>query len=719
TITGPKQLSTPPGHSALELSFKNEKRLENSSQISFLNQIEKPPAIVIANQSGTSGLMLAGREMSGTSEIRSSLFSEEGGGFGYLSVDNTDGTILVPQGSPLSFQAGGSLALKATNVEILSSITIPGGTLSAIAYNYSPFLYAEQLALEELIGKPAPSIVDGQGVIRVGPSVALSAVGTQYDERLTSVLVSNTRRVLDGGSISLEGYSVLMDSSSSIDASGGLGMSARGKLSKGVGGSISILAGKDPLLNTSSGGRIQLPGILQAYSATKGGSLKIQTPEILLTGKAGDRPVVSQGTRLVLSPDFFTQGGFTDFSLVGVSLAGSENPTVEVAPDTSIHPVAATLGYSRNSNRNGQIAFEPRTLPEGVRSPASLSLEAKGFDDASTSDKIEAIGSMVVGAGSTIQTDPLGKIGLKAQTLEVFGTLNAPAGKISLQADSKFPLSPDAALSNANALITLHLAPSARILAQGTTIFSPDPYGRRTGQVLSGGAIALKGNIVAESGAVLDVSGASDQLDFHPLRLDPTLRPTVGAGLTRTPWGQQAIRVQVDSNGGAIQLQGSQMLLSDATLLGQAGGPSATGGFLSVSSGVFLIQTGADINFIVNQSGRVISSQNSNLGIGKPVLDADGSVIRGMGYFVADQFINGGFDSLDLGNEYFDAASVPFGGNIEFQGPVAIKASGAIRLAAGGVISAAGAVNLTASYVSIGQGFRPPVNPGDIFVPFK
>ena len=115
-------------------------------------------------------------------------------------------------------------------------------------------------------------------------------------------------------------------------------------------------------------------------------------------------------------------------------------------------------------------------------------------------------------------------------------------------------------------------------------MFTPDRYKRLTGQVLPGGTISLIGNIVAEQGALLDVSGASDKLDIHPSRLGANLRPSANSGLTTTPWGRQSIRLQLDSNGGAIRLQGSQMLLSDATLRGFAGGPSAIGGILSVSS---------------------------------------------------------------------------------------------------------------------------------------
>jgi hypothetical protein len=237
--------------------------------------------------------------------------------------------------------------------------------------------------------------------------------------------------------------------------------------------------------------------------------------------------------------------------------------------------------------------------------------------------------------------------------------------------------------------------------------------------VLAGGTINLKGNIVAEQGAMVDVSGTTNRLDIHPSRLGGAIRPSASTGLTSKPWGQQSIRVQVDSNGGAIALQGSQMLLSDATLRGFAGGSSAIGGLLSVSSGAFLIESGADTNLIVSQSGKVIDPTNTTLGVGLPVLGPDGNPLTGSGFFTANTFTTGGFDSLDLGFEYFASASVPYGGNIEFKGPIAITAPGAIRLAGGGVITADDHVALNGSYVAIGQEFRPPLHPNDTFIPFK
>jgi hypothetical protein len=102
-----------------------------------------------------------------------------------------------------------------------------------------------------------------------------------------------------------------------------------------------------------------------------------------------------------------------------------------------------------------------------------------------------------------------------------------------------------------------------------------------------------------------------------------------------------------------------------------------------------------------------------------------------MGYFAADRFQQGGFASLDLGFKFLpDASPVPYGGNVEFVGPVSISASGSLRVAGGGIIRANSSVNLSASYIAVGQeiaranavglDYPAPLNPSDpAFVAFQ
>jgi hypothetical protein len=236
--------------------------------------------------------------------------------------------------------------------------------------------------------------------------------------------------------------------------------------------------------------------------------------------------------------------------------------------------------------------------------------------------------------------------------------------------------------------------------------------------VRPGGTISVSGNIVASAGAVLDVSGTSGTFDVHPSTLGNAgaVKVPLNSGLTAPLWNLRTVPLSSDSNGGTIDLQGSRMLFTDATLIGRAGGGTATGGMLSIFSGRYALdntQTSADTNLIVTQDGLTIPATNANPQVGTAMLGSTGTVLTGMGYFAANRFLDGGFDSLDLGAKYVGASPVSFGGNLEFQGPVSIAARGKLRVAAGGVIRADSAVALTAKYIALGQIFTAPLHPDD------
>jgi len=139
-------------------------------------------------------------------------------------------------------------------------------------------------------------------------------------------------------------------------------------------------------------------------------------------------------------------------------------------------------------------------------------------------------------------------------------------------------------------LTTVYIGSRSVLSTKGTTLLQPDGFGRRLGEVIPGGHISVSGNLVAAQGSVLDVSGASGRLDFHPSVLDPTRRHTPGtsSGLTSTLDSLLVERIRVDSDGGLIELHGGRMLFVDGTLRGAAGGPGAIGGTLVVESGRFL-----------------------------------------------------------------------------------------------------------------------------------
>ena len=761
TITGPKQLAASAGSTAnpatqasLSFTFKSEVRyVEDANTIKYYDASPTPPEIrVTADKPGASAFVLAAGgslPASLTSQFAVSTTWWDEGGFGSVSVDNPDGSLLIPSGVDVRIPAGGSLTAKASNITVGGAVTAPGGAISLTAYNYSPYDYQKLVATDPLLSeKSALGVVAGRGSITLGGGGKLDVSGMLVDDRPTSAQTDTGRRILSGGTVSLEGYTINLFKGSLVAASGGVRAKPVSGFEYGSGGAISILAGRDPNQLTKTptslliGGQLNLDGTLSAYSAKQGGSLTLRANLIQIGGSAGDP------TMLVLAPEFFRSGGFTSYSLTGIGKASGTGyiPAIRVVENTIIEPVAENLVLSPYRTSAAGLSLTPILKPVGERSSVSITMAATGADDSFTKDILETRGDIVLGKGSVIRTDPGASVligtdaNLKkslADTVSVEGTIDAPGGTIGIFTRSKFPLAPEVEAVGVSALPTIYIGPDARISAAGTVVYKPDPFGRRIGTLYSGGTISLYGNIVAEAGAVLDVSGASAIFDIHPSQLTAAGQTLVPAnsGLNTLPYKLQTVATRVDSNGGILKLHGAEMLLSDATLLGHAGGPTAVGGLLSVFSGRYYIQgasrTSADINLSVSQSGLSLSGAPGSRGVGIAVRDSLGAVVPGIGYFAADRFQQGGFASLDLGFKFLpDASPVPYGGNVEFVGPVTISASGSLRVAGGGIILANSAVNLSASYIAVGQeiaranavglDYPAPLNPSDpAFVAFQ
>jgi len=727
TVTGPRQLNSPPALSSLNIAFKGQDRIEAAAaDIRFIETSPSPPSVSFVSQSpqtpSTSSRFLLGAD----------IFREGSGGFGNVSIENSDGNFSIPKGVSVDVPAGGSLVVTASNALIEGEVHVPGGTFSIKAYNFSPYLYQELSAKDQLTGKAAPSPVAGRGKITVAAGAHIDVSGMLVDERPTSKIPSNIRRSTNGGTVVLEAYDISLAAGSRITASAGALASYAGKIAVGKAGSISLLAGRDPSLSTTIGGRLVVDGSLEAYSTGKGGSLTVQS-SLVQIGETEGGP-----DTLTLKPDFFRKGGFTSYSVKGIGGRDSDGtnvPAISVLPGTQIDLVAESWILEPHSPGGGGMRFTTHVAEPGLRSPVSLSLSAAGADDLLTEGKLEALGLIVIGKGSVIRTDPGASVSMSGDAISLGGRIEAPGGSVTLTGRSEFRLPRTLSEASSFALPTVYVTETASIDVSGKTVLTPDPFGRRRGTVYDGGSIYISGNIFAEAGAVFDVSGTSAILDVDPQQLSGAIsRPSARNGLTEKPWGRRGIPTRIDSNGGSIEMEGSQMLYSDATLRGFAGGPSATGGTLSVSSGRFYSfgasRTSADINLIVTQTGSSTAFANHPLAssfdrVFSGTVDLakafeNPPATEGISHFSVSRFSEGGFASLDLGYKYYPGADpIPYGGNVEFRGPVSINASGKLRVAAGGIIKANAPVGLTARYIAIGQQFQQPLNPSDTFFAFQ
>lgn len=670
-------------------------------------------------------------------------------GFGKLRIDNSDdnfgqsgfgvGTITVPAGVNITTLPGGSITLRSANIDIEGALKAPGGSLSFTTYDISP----SKILLADFDQK-TPSLDPDRGQFTLGANAGLSTAGLVVDDRPTSPTAGSGPLVTGGGTlIEITSESLELKSGGLIDVAGGVDLGSNGKPAYGNGGKISLSAGQDPGIQAVIGGQLVLGksylsgGSFRGLSGSTGGSLSILAPLIqiggstLLNGDTGNATLWlnrTDATGELLLPDFFSQGGFTSFSLTGVGradpkLPGQSLPAVLIAPKTTIAPVAQSWLAVTSGAGGGAVTLTPTTLPAGVRAPASLTFAASGLRDKyNSSNPILAQGNFVMDAGATIRTDPQTNpdrgVTITGDTVGLLGSIIAHGGTISITGAGQGV--GNRSIGNQDTAVpTVDLAPGSVLDASGTTVFTPNPQGFETGTVLPGGTIKIDGNIVAEGAvlgasgtvlapaAVLNVSGASQVLDVPVTAAGPT------AGAIGSTTGSSYARTRVDSNGGSISLKGELELFSDASLLGSAGGPNAAGGKLTVSSGILAstpLPTDATLQVI--QSGPTFLSQLPGQQIiGKPVLDAKGNVVSLIdpstgsntfgGHFAADDFTQGGFASL----------TIP--GAVEFSGRVSISASGSLTVGGGGVILAnpntATKVTLSAPYVALGTSFALPV----------
>ena len=699
TIAGPRQRTATleAKLSALTLAFEKQDGSQNTlprfsptpPSITFQNGVLPEPSEFTANAAPLSIERLARVFLS------PELFTTSG--FGNITITNAEGDIIVPEDVELKVRARGSLTLAGANVDVLGKVTAPSGALSFTAHNLTP--YTEQKFPIGTTFQVTPNL--GRGNFTLGPNAALNIAGLVVDDRLLSRNPLALPLATDGGSVSIAGYNVALAVGSAIDASGGVVFDRAGKRTYGNGGSISIKAGNDPKTTQIIGGTLALGAKLSAFSGGKGGALTIQAPSIQIGGELG-----ATVNTLVLQPEFFSTGGFTNFILTGLGerIAGSTTafvPAVVIAPSTQLSPVAENwIAFPYGPGLKGP---ELRTIlqPQALRTPVSLSFSAPGLRDDANANALVTRGDIVFGEGARIATDPGGAVSFSGETVALYGSVFAPSGRISISGSRNLGV---AFNESAKSLTSVLIGANAVLSTKGTTLYTPNLYGFHTGSVLPGGSISVSGNIVAQSGALLDVSGTSGTVDtlapFVKMGGDVTGISVVpqNSGVNTSLYTRAYVSEHIESDAGSITLAGGQHLFNDATLLGAAGGSSALGGTLTVSSGRFNapghVQTPLDVTLQIIQSGLTLPS-GAETAIGKAVFGA-----AGIAHFTADTFTHGGFDVLTLR------------GTVEFSGPVRIDARRTLSVADAGVLFADSNVTLKAPYVTLGQAFLPPLAVG-------
>ena len=677
--------------------------------------------------------------------------------FGSITVGPN---LLDPNNVAIVTAPGGSITLSAGNVALQGGIDVPGGTVSITGNDFwenSPFFLSGAAQFE------APAYDPDRGNVDVGADVLVSTSGLIVDSRFNPREGLNTA----GGTISLLASNLTIEPGAVIAVNGGGQIGAKGAVIYGNAGSITLNAGEDPApglaTNPILGGTLKFdPNVeiysaadaapLQGYSGATGGKLSLTAPLV----QVGTNPAaVPQVGTLVLTSSlaadgtfqsFFNDGGFANFDISGIGRAETDAngndlvdakgnvlfyPAVLIASGTTAAPTLVEPRVEQVQITATATGFAASILapPSYLNTPVSLAFNALGATDTSESKanlaSLVVRGDLVLANGAIIETDPQtngGGISLTGNTVAVLGSVISPGGTITVTGGGNSL----ALFEGLEGIPTVDLGPYSYLDAAGTTVLAPDINGRvygqsgyiNTGTVLNGGNVSVTGNIVAEGpvvgdaagssapGAKINVSGWSDTADTWGLLQEA---PALSGGGAPSGMAMTYLPTAVASNGGSISLTGKQSLFPDATLVGQAGGPTATGGTLAVTG----LNSGTLYTTLqVTATGPTIPAPfypTGETAIGNTVLDSSGNPVTGLalGNFAASSFTAGGFDSLVLH------------GTIYFLGDLSIAAKGRLVVGDSGIVSATGLVSLSGSEVSIGQPYTAPTLAEDTPYPLE
>jgi hypothetical protein len=465
---------------------------------------------------------------------------------------NTAGTTNFAPGGHLAIGAavtvdlgnGGSFSFTGKRADIDGTIRAPGGSVRIDARD-----------------APSPGSTEVP-TVRLGATGLIDVAGRWANDRNDVEVLP----ALDGGSVTIRSSEIDLERGSLVDVSGGARLDPTGtKVTAGKGGSITLDVTQptrpEVPRRAPYDGKLVLDGIITGFGFGAGGALTLATPYDVYIG-ASVPASASPSTSLLVSPEFFTQGGFSAFTILG-------ERGVTVTAGTTVAPVAETLVLP---DRAAEFPTGTRiidwarreVLADGRRAPASLTLSTVPLRSIphSATDPMPGSASVSVETGATIVMDPGSTVRLSsAATAFVDGTISAPGGVIEVSA---------ADLGLGHVTPSVRLGAHAQLLAPGWIRSTPDgALVRRS--VEAGGSISLvsAGTVLVDRDAVLDVSGVPGVADL----------PSAAGG------GAQGARYEahdVDGAAGSISVAADGGGVVAGSLRLAPGGATGAGGTLTI-----------------------------------------------------------------------------------------------------------------------------------------
>jgi filamentous hemagglutinin family protein len=619
-------------------------------------------------------------------------------GLGTFTV-NANRRITVADNAEIGLAAGGALNFRARRIEHRGVIDIPAGSVTMeLAHNYtnvnipSNLWYAEVSERLILAGGSRISTA-GERVDQIDALAAgkMPATGVQTDGGSISLrdLTHNVYKNFDDFYYLGQGDGVLLARGALLDVSGGYEIAADGKVKAGDAGNLLI-----------SGSNVILDGEVKGHSlaGAEGGSIELyannirvekEVPELTAAVDVNDPlPLLDFGhdagagypneqqlrqfsKGLVLADNRFSGTGFSRLSLNSIyDLVMADGVRMGVSLTRESSPVAAqsAAGAARYVEAPAYEAGSTAlTLTAGgnLEGMEDFDVDYPEYND----DKKQA--SLVLPALSSITLPVGGTATLKAPDVTIGGSIEAPAGEISIIA------------TNGN----LHVAGTARLSAAGYI----SAVGREmianlapVHELWDAGAITLKntssGALVVAEGAEVDVSGTEEAIVSYTAAGTST-RSVTGAG--------RAGSITLSSRG--------EMSIARHTLKGEAHFPGMVNGGLTIerNSGAGYVVEEQLLDIFRNNDFYEwrLASSNSLIFDHDLQLGHDGTLILDTPLLTNsnDAIVNIAADWLQLDNSYLPTNAVPVAGNgafalagdfIDLNGSVAVSGAATARLTA-------------------------------------
>ncbi len=511
----------------------------------------------------------------------------------------------------------------------------------------------------KLVGKQNKANNQAGDVI-LGEQAVIDVSGRWVNDALLTQqgFIATQSLAIDAGKISvIAGGDVVTGEQSRLLADGGAQNISQQQQVAGKGGEIKLLAGFDESAGALfEDGHLLLQGDMSALSMSQNGSL-----------------ILGESANAIVDNQLPTQR----FSKIKLE---SFKGTATIAENTQ-------LDFTQ-LNRQFEFAYDAQDSQRSMQGFTQLT-QLPQIERASSEFELVAQNDILMSAGSSILTEAGGQVSFTSKQAGIFvdGAIVTPAGDINMTLLAK-----DSG-NSFDATRSIWLGENAQLNAQGVALLEPFTQPFSFGKVLDGGRVNLtaeRGYIVAENGAVINVSGTSAQLDI------------VNDGSASFGYQKQGI----GSDGGEVNLFAAEGMLLEGQMLAQGGSATNFNGRLNVelsrSRRADPSLNAEDKDNPFPKTALLLSVQQN---INNPLSDALSygdrldAALNSATQLAANDVTAAGFDFITLKSD----DSIGFNGDVTLSAGVAITldaASYAATLAAGQTQSA---VNLQAKYINLGS----------------